>query len=126
MVKGEKVSFGHINLAADFQNPGGICRKLLRQEADGPEVGGDVFAGGAVAPGSALNESSVFIAGRERQTVNFGFGHKVDAVCGVKKTFDAQDKIVHFFKAEDVSQRKHGKTMGNFAESAFERCADFF
>ena len=65
LIQCQKIGFGHIDFAADFQHIGDAVRQLLRQLTNRLQIGGNVFAGGAVAAGGALNESSVLITGRE-------------------------------------------------------------
>ena len=126
MIQRQKIGFGHIDFAADFQHIGGTVRQLLRQLVNRFQIGGNVFAGGAVAAGGALNESTALIAGGERKSVDFRLGHEFDVFGNIEKAFDADGKFVDFLKAEDVAQRKHGKTVLNFAESVFDRGADSF
>ena len=44
---------GHVDLAANFEDPGRVAEQPERDRLDGTQIGGDVLAGGAVSPGGA-------------------------------------------------------------------------
>src|SRR5215203_4788132 len=59
-----------VDLAADFDAPGGRAAERERNGADRPDVGGDVFPVHTVAASRAANETTVFVSQRNAEAVD--------------------------------------------------------
>src|SRR5690606_23034062 len=68
-----KLGIGHVDLAADLDRfRPAVPVELVRDVLDGLEVLGDVLADIAVAARGALDEDTVLVAQRGRETVDLG------------------------------------------------------
>jgi hypothetical protein len=89
-----------INLAANLQLRQSI-RQLLGQIGDLADIGGDILADLAIAPGQAPDQTAIFIANGHRQTINFPFDNKT----GLRKiTLHAGDEIGHLRLGKNILQ----------------------
>src|SRR3546814_6175937 len=66
----------HVDFAAHLQQIGpALALQQLRQVRDGAHVGGDVFAGSAVAARRALHQLAVLVAQRAAQAIDLRLDH---------------------------------------------------
>ena len=71
-VDARELGLGHEHLAADLERGG--LGESLRDGLDGPQVGGHVLAGRAVAAGRALDEAPSLVAQGDGQAVDLELG----------------------------------------------------
>ena len=99
----EEVGLGHVDFAADLAHRGNPAPQLVRNLLDGPDIGGDVLAFGAVAARRRHGQLAVLVAERHRETVIFGSAMKASEVLfPVEKAADAHDEILHVLLVEGV------------------------
>ena len=86
----------HINFAAHFDHAGHVFAvQIMGNFRDGHHVGGDIFARETIAAGRGLCQHAVFIADRNRQSVDLrlsGNGNRV-VVPKLQEAAHASDKI---------------------------------
>ncbi len=108
----------HIDLAPHLQNcwRAGEC---LRDILDRQGVGGHVFTHLAIASGGRLHEPAVFIAQRQRQPVDLGFGRIAEwrIVGQPKKPANALVKLGHFLIVKSIFEAEHPNSMADFAKT---------
>ena len=75
LVQRLKVVTAHVDLAAHFEHSGRVGGQAQRDLADGADVGGDLFAGFAVAPGGRLDQHAAFVAQAHGQAVELELAH---------------------------------------------------
>ncbi len=69
---------GHVDLAPHLEERRRGAREPQRELADRPQIGGDVLADLAVAPGRAAGEDAVLVAQGDRQAVDLRLRHEGD------------------------------------------------
>ena len=106
------------HLAADLQKCRRLAREPVRDVLDHPRVGGDVFAGGAVATGGGTDKLAVFVDEVDGQPVDFqlgqirarGFGQPLAHLVFVENVVQAH----HALGVGDVRKRVVGGRGANF------------
>ncbi|MDP9481800.1 MAG: hypothetical protein M3P84_01090 [Chloroflexota bacterium] len=114
----------HEDLAARVER-----RRLLelgRDDRDRPQVGRDVLAGRAVAPGRTLDEAALLVVEADREAVDLelcdvaevrrGFGGRRQAEATAHPRVEGPQLVV----TEGVAQRQHRPAVGDFREPS--RC----
>ena len=110
---------GQINLAADFDEGGGLACEFQRDAADGADVLRDVVAGRAVAAGGGEFEQAVAVGQREGDAVDFGFDGPAQFDVG-QQFLHARHERVGFLERVGVVEALHGHAMPHLRE-ALER-----
>ena len=77
-IERQEIFLRHIDLAAHFHLRRRTFRQRVGNLGDGLDVGGDIFAGGAVAAGGGGDQLAVLIADRHRQPVDLRLGGEGD------------------------------------------------
>ena len=114
----------HVDLAAHFEHGGQrIAAKPQRDRPDGAEIRRDVFAGGAVAPGSAAYEQPVLVTQADGEAVEFGLDRKRRRLVA-GRLHDAFDEVAHVLVGEGVVERKHRHFVPDLGETARRLGAD--
>ena len=116
--------FRHVNFATDVDD----CRRrgveqAQRDGADGAHVGGDVFAGRAVAARRRAHQHAVFVAQADGEAVKLRLGGKAQAAV-VEALLQPFDKRVEFLGGEDVVQRQHRHAVRHRGKGAVCLAAD--
>ena len=106
----------HIDLAAHFEHLGRV-QKGLGNIWDAARIGGDVFAGIAVAARRGIDQCAVLVTNRQGQAVDLGFGCKCQGIGMAQKAADTAVKIDHIFGVKSVFQREHRHLMRDFAKT---------
>jgi hypothetical protein len=113
---------GHVDLAADLQDGGGVPEP----RGDVPKragVGGDVLAGLAVAAGRGLDQAAVLVAQRQRQAVDLGLGD-IGQRRLRRQREEAPDAVVELGDGrgvEGVLEAEHGAGVADLGEG-LRRC----
>ena len=102
---------------------------VQRDAADGADVGGDVFAGGAVAAGDAGGECGFAVAAsnvlqREREAVELELADEAWFVVGRKARLYAIGPGAEFVGVVGVVEREHGARVRDLGEALFGLAAD--
>ena len=109
----------HINFAAHLAN-GGQMRacKLVRNFANGSDIGGDILTLKAIAARGGRDKLAVFIAKGAGQAINFRLGGEGEFRCRIQaqKPPDPRDKFRNIFIAEDIGEREHRHDMFDLAK----------
>ncbi len=100
--------------------------ELLRHVLERLDVGGDVFAFGAVTPGRAGDKLAVLVAQRHRQAVDLRLGRKHDlfGLRQTQETADATNKIGHILFGKGIVERQHRDRMPYLGKARRRRRAD--
>ena len=126
LVERKESLLGHVDLAADLADRRHVASlELLRHVLEGADIGGDVFALGAVAAGRRGHEFAALVTQRHRQPVDLRLGAERDLVVPeLEKAFDARDEIQHILLGEGVVERQHRYRVADFLKSSGRRRAD--
>ena len=128
LVELQEVGLGHVDLAAHLGDLRHVpALELLRHVMQRADVGGDVFAFGAVAARRGGDQSAVLVAQRHRQAVDLRLSAEVDLVVvgQFEEAADAADEVDHVLLGEGVVERQHRHRVADFGEAARGRGADF-
>ncbi len=98
-------------------------RQAQRQGADGPRVGGDVFADRAIAAGHRLRQDALAVVNRQRQAVEFQFAHECGGLAAQQR-IDPAEKLAQFALVQGVVQTQHRRRMRHLDEALPRRAAD--
>ena len=97
--------FGHVHLATHlYQLRIAAAPKLQRYRRNRSDVGGDVFAGIAIAPGGSAGQQSVLVMQADRQAIELGFADVLNGVFGVQAVADPAVEVPQFVFTEGVVQ----------------------
>ena len=119
LVERQEGLLGHVDLAAHLADLGDVASpKLLRHVFKRADIGGDVFALGAVAARGRGDELAGLIAQRHREPVDLRFGAEIDplVVAELEEAPDAADEIQHILFGKCVVERQHRHRVPNFLE----------
>ena len=112
---------GHVHLAPGFERvTGRIGAQGERDGADGPQVGGDVLAGVAIAPGRAARERSTLVAEADRQAVDLQLadvGHARIGIGQAQALAHPGVELAQLVGAEGVAQREHRDRVPDLGEA---------
>ena len=128
LVEADEILAEDVDLAADLADGGDVLAlQLVRDVGDGAHVGGDVFAGGAVAARRAAHQFAFFVAQRQRQTVDLRFrDDRRHLVVGKpQETPHAIDEVRHVLVAEGVAEREHRHRMLHLCKASGWRRSNF-
>ncbi len=92
-----------------------LAAQVQRDGAHGAQVGGHVFAAGAVAAGGALHEHPALVAQADRQAVQLGLGRE-HQLRPLQLLADATHEVGHLVLAEGIAQRQHRQGVAHFGE----------
>ena len=127
LVQFEKGVLGHVNLAAhlaDFRHVPAL--ELLRHVLERADIGGDVFALGAVATRGSGYQLAALVAQRHRQAVDLRLGAERDllALVELQETPDAGNEVDNVLIRECIVERQHRQRVPDLLELAAGRGAD--
>ena len=99
----------------------------LRHVLKRADIGGDVFALGAVAARGGGDEFAAFVTQRHREPVDFRLGAEVDlvVVAELEETADPRGEIDDIVFREGVVERQHRHRMPDLGEAAGRLRTDF-
>ena len=122
-VERQEVALGHIDLAAHLDDVRGACRQGLGDFLDGSDIGGDIFAGRAVAARCGAHQAAILVADRHGKAVDLRLGGKGDRVIrkAAEEAIDAGDEILDVFLREGIVERQH-RSCVNDRREGFGRC----
>ena len=125
-VQGGEVVMPHVYLAADFDDIGCARAQGVRNVGDRRDVVGNILADGAVAAGCRLYVFPAFVAERDGQAVDLGFGDDLDGFvfAEAEKPANPGDEIFHVLCVKGIVERQHGPAMGDLAKSGCRGGAD--
>jgi len=109
----------HKDLTPDLESQRRTRMQLSRDGGDGLELGGDILAFAAIAPGAALDQPALFVDELHGQTVHFGFGHKGERIGSeilIEKPEQSILKGAKISRTEGVFQAEHGDAVFNLRE----------
>ncbi len=117
---------GHVDLAAHLAHFRHIAAfELLRHVLERADIGGDVFALGAIAAGGGGDEFALLVAQRHREPVDFRLGAEGDlVVLELEEALDAGDEIQHVRFRKRVVERQHRHRVSNLGKAAGRLGAD--
>ncbi|MCY1308371.1 hypothetical protein D9M70_583760 [compost metagenome] len=94
-----KIGFRHVDFAAHLDHIGRARRQRLRDHADGADIGGDIFAGRAVAARGGRYQPAVLVTQRHRQTVDLRLRRERDRIVRKlpEEAIDRCDEIAGVF-----------------------------
>jgi hypothetical protein len=115
-----------IDLASDLDHVRNLARQPGRDVLQGAQVGGDVLAGAAVAPGRAADQDALLVADRGGQTVNLGLGREGHRLVRrqIQETAHPGDEGLDLLVREGVVQAEHRHAMLDRRELLRPRGAD--
>lgn len=109
-----------VNLAADLEQRWGWAASRFEPQgdaADGPEVGGDIIPGGAVAACGADRQEPVLVTQADGDAIDLGLDNPFESMAG-QETLDPVEELPGFFSGIGVVQAEHGLEMPDGAELA--------
>ena len=130
LVQRLKARFAHEHFAAHLQHRRpALATQFQRYIANGTHVGGDVFSGAAIAPGSATHQQAVFVQQADRQPVQLRFAAVFDLCAATKQVAGWQVqplahppiKVVHILLGKGITQAQHRHFMLDLAKAG-RRC----
>ena len=127
-VQREKRLLGHIDLAAHLADLRHVAAfEFLRHVLQRSDVGGDVFAHGAVAACGGGDEFAALVAQRHRQAIDLRLGAEADAVvvAELEEAADARSKVEHILFGKGVVERQHRHRMPDLGKAPGRLRADF-
>jgi pantothenate kinase type III len=95
-----------------------VATQLQRDGANGTHVGGNIFAGGAIATGRRLHQHAVFIENADRQAVQLQLAAVGQVIAAFQAILYALVEREEALFIKDVIQRQHRHFMADLAESA--------
>ena len=116
-VQRQEVFLQHQHLAPHFEHLGGRAGQLSGHAAHRAQVGRDVLAGDAVAPGGALHQLAVLVAQRGSQTVQLGGGTESKVRRHAQQRLQPPVERQDIGLAEGIGQRAHGHPVRDGAET---------
>src|SRR6266478_3628413 len=114
-----------VDLAADFEELGGLPRlapQAERHAPDGPDVGRDVLADGPVAARRADGEDALLVDQLDRDPVDLRLGHVLDALAPQELPHPLVEGR-HLLGRGDVLQGEHGLAVADGGELGRRRGA---
>ena len=107
----------HVDLATHFkQRRPALAAQSQRDGPNGPQIGGDILASGAVATRGTLHQPTVLIAQADRQAVELGLGTERWFVLA-QRVADAAHEVAYLLVAEGIGQRQHRDRMPHLGEA---------
>ena len=126
-----EASVAHVDLAAHFQQLRQIITpQLERDRADGAQVGGDTFAGAAIAARHALHQHAILVDERHGQAIELGLAAEAQLVTRILGVSQLQRfrRTLHegaqLIVIEGVVERQHRHRMLHFFKPAGRRGSD--
>ena len=116
-VQCQEVFLQHQHLAPHFQHLGRRTGQLLGHAAHRAQIGRDVLAGDAIAPGGALHQPAVLVAQRGGQAIQLGGGTEGKIVRHPQQRLQSAVERQHISLAEGVGQRAHGHPVRDGAKT---------
>ncbi len=119
LVEREKGLLGHVDLAAHLADLGYVAApELFRHVLERADIGGDVFALGAVAARGRGDEFASLISQRHREPVDLRLGAEIDpfVFAELEEAADAADEIQHILLGKGVVERQHRQCVPDFPE----------
>ncbi len=113
-VEGLELGQRRIDLAADFDDVGpALAVQSLGDVLQGAQVGGDVLAGAAVAPGGASDQHALLVTDRGGQAVDLRLGGEGHGLAGLQlqETPHAGHELDHVGSLEGVVEAQHRHAM---------------
>ncbi len=106
-----------------------VCGEGEGDGADGADVGGDVFAGGAVAAGEAAQEAGASlpcgaVVEGEREAVELVFADVLEGIGAVERGGDTVGPGAELGFVVGVVEREHGAGVGDLCEAVLGLAAD--
>lgn len=120
-----ETGLAHVHLAAHLQHRRpALTLQLERNVAHGAHVGADVFAGGAIAAGSALHQLAIAVQQAHGQAVELGFTAEVDRAGLIEAFYNAAAELTQVGFFEGVTQAEHRDFMAHLAKGGQGSAAD--
>jgi len=119
---------GHVDLAAHLADPRHVPPfEFFRYVLERTDIGGDVFADGAVAAGRGGDQLAALVAQRHRKPVNFRLGAEADpvVVAEFQEAPDAADEVEHVFLGKGIVERQHRHRVADLGEAPGRLRTDF-
>jgi hypothetical protein len=126
-VEREKSLLGHVDFAAHLADIRYVAPlELFRHVLEGADVGGDVFALGAIATRGCGDEFASLISQRHREPVDLRLGAEIDrfAFSQLEEAADTADEIQHILLGKSVVERQHRHCMPDLLEFPRRRRTD--
>ncbi len=122
-----KVRFGHVNLAADFEDVGDrTASEALGNVANRPHIGGDILAHLAIAARRGAHQHALLVAQRERQSVDLVLGREREHVALGQRQIapHACDELADVLIRKAVVEAHHPLLVPHLGERrGLDRCA---
>src|SRR5216684_1943786 len=128
LVKRQERLLGHVDLAAYLADVRHVAAfQFFRHVLQRTDIGGDVFAFGAVAARRGGDEFAGFVTQRHRQPVDLRLGAEGDLVivAQFQKTPDTADEIDDVLVRKGIVERQHRHRVPDLGEAAGRSCTDF-
>ena len=116
-VQRQEVFLQHQHLAPHLQHLGRRTGQLLGHAAHRAQIGRDVLAGDAIAPGGALHQPAVLVAQRGGQAIQLGGGAEGKVVRHAQQRLQPAIERQDVGLAEGIGQRAHGHPVRDGAET---------
>ena len=116
-VQRQEVLLQHQHLAPYLQHLGGRARELRGYAAHCTQVGRDVLARDAIAPGGTLHQPAVLVAQRGGQAIQLGGGAEGKVLRHPQQRLQPTVERQDISLAEGVGQRAHGHPVRDGAET---------
>ena len=116
-IQRQEVFLQHQHLAPHFQHLGSRTGELRRHAAHRAQIGRDVLAGDAIAPGGALHQPAVLVAQRGGQAIQLGGGTEGKVVRHAQQRLQPAIERQNIGLAEGIGQRAHGHPVRDGAET---------
>jgi hypothetical protein len=124
LVERFEVGFGHVDLAAHFKDVG-RAGNVVRDIADGANIGRHVLADSAIAARRREHQRPLLVAERAAEPVDLRLGSHRDGCLRrqVQEPLHASDELTHVLRRERVFEAEHRPCMSDLGETAGGRRA---